>query len=42
MLVITLVLLRLVQAEANTHDDEDYVKLSLDKNGEFHLLLLFL
>ena len=27
---------------SNTHDDEDYVKLSLDKNGEFHLLLLFL
>ena len=26
----------------NTHDDEDTVKLSLDKNGEFHLLLLFL
>ena len=26
----------------NTHDDEDIVKLPLDKNGEFHLLLLFL
>ena len=27
---------------SKTHDDEDYVKLSLDENGEFHLLLLFL
>ena len=25
-----------------TNDDEDYVKLSLDKKGEFHLLLLLL
>ena len=24
------------------HDDEDYVKLSLDEKGEFHLLLSFL
>ena len=27
---------------SKTHDDEDYVKLSLDEKGEFHLLLLFL
>ena len=27
---------------SKTHDDEDYVKLSLDKKGKFHLLLLFL
>ena len=26
---------------SKTHDDEDYVKLSLDEKGEFHLLLLF-
>ena len=25
-----------------THDDEDFVRLSLDKKGEFHLLLLLL
>ena len=31
-----------VSAGRSTHDDEDYVKLSLDENGEFHLLLLFL
>ena len=27
---------------SKTHDDEDYVKLSLDEKGEFHLRLLFL
>ena len=37
MLVITLVLPRLVQAEAKTDDDEDYVELSLDKNCELLL-----
>ena len=28
--------------ERKTDDDEDYVKLSLDEKGEFHLLLLLL
>ena len=41
MLVLTLALPRLVQAKAKTHDDEDYFELSLDEEGEFHLLLLF-
>ena len=27
---------------SKTHDDEDCIKLSLEENGEFHLLLLFL
>ena len=31
-----------VSADSETHDAEDYVKLSLDEKGEFHLLLLFL
>ena len=31
-----------VSADSETHDDEDYVKLSLDEKGEFRLLLLFL
>ena len=31
-----------VGEDSKTHDDEDYVKLSLGKKGEFYLLLLFL
>ena len=31
-----------VSADSKTHDDEDYVKLSLGEKGEFYLLLLFL
>ena len=35
-------LAKISAGRSKPHDGEDYVKLSLDEKGEFHLLLLFL
>ena len=34
-------LAKISAGKSKTHDDEDYFELSLDEEGEFHLLLLF-